>query len=121
MTLDALRDHCLARPGATEELPFGPDALVFKVRGKMFALTNLERLPRTVAFKGDPNDNLDLRARYVVRGAFHMNKRHWNEVEIAGALPDAELRALLDRSYALVVAGLPRRDRDALAPNPGAG
>ena len=114
MTLDALRTLCLALPGATEAMPFGPDALVFKVRGKMFALTNLERLPRTVALKGAPEDNLDLRERYGVAGAFHMNKRHWTDVPLRGAVPDGVLRELVGASHALVVAGLPQRERDAL-------
>ena len=116
MHLDGLRDLCLAKPGATEGLPFGPDALVFKVRGKMFALTNLARLPPTVALKCDPERALDLRERFAgIAPAWHMNKRHWNGVELQSDVPDALIRGLLDHSYSLVVASLPRRDRDGLS------
>ena len=119
MTFDALRTLCLAFPGATEEMPFGPDALVFKVGGKLFALTNLARLPQTVAWKGAPEANLELRARHEVRGAYHLNKVHWNEAELRGALPDDALRDQLATSYALVAAGLPKAVRDGLgAENP---
>ena len=114
MTFDALRTLCLSLPGATEDMPFGPDALVFKVRGKMFALSNLARLPQTVAWKGVPDDNLDLRERHDVRGATHMDKRHWNEAELAGALPDGVLRSQIRTSHALVVAALPRAVRAEL-------
>ncbi len=116
MHLDDLRDHCLAKPGATEGFPFGDDALVFKVAGKMFALASLERLPPTVTLKCDPERALDLRERHEdVRPGYHMNKRHWNTVGLRGDVPGALLRELVDHSYALVVGGLPRRERDRLA------
>lgn len=119
MTFDALRTLCLSLPGAAEDMPFGPDALVFKVGGKMFALMNLARLPQTVVWKGAPEDNLDLRERYEVRGAYHMNKVHWNEVAVTGTLPDALLRDQIRTSYALVVARLPKGVRAGLdAENP---
>ena len=116
MDLEALRTHCLAKPGATEGFPFGPDVLVFKVAGKMFALVNLERLPITVALKCDPDRALLLRDRYAgVQPAYHMSKRHWNGVALRGDVPADVVREWVDHSYALVVAALPRRDRDALS------
>ena len=116
MDLEALRTHCLAKPGATEGFPFGPDVLVFKVAGKMFALVNLERLPITVALKCDPDRALLLRDRYTgVQPAYHMSKRHWNGVALRGDVPADVVREVVDHSYALVVAALPRRDRDALS------
>lgn len=73
MHLDALRDLCLSQPGATESLPFGPDALVFKVGGKMFALTNLERMPPAATLKCDPERAVELRERYAdVAPGWHM-------------------------------------------------
>ena len=116
MHLDALRDHCLARPGATEDLPFGPDTLVFKVGGKMFALAGLERMPPSVNLKCDPERAVELREAYAdVAPGWHMNKTHWNTVGLRGDVPDEVVRELVDHSYALVVASLPARVRAGLA------
>ena len=115
MHLDVLRRHCLAKPGATEDLPFGPDTLVFRVAGKMFALADLDGLPPTVNLKCDPERAVALRERYAdVRPGYHMDKRHWNTVGLQGDVPGDVVRDLVDHSYALVVAGLPRRLRDGL-------
>ena len=116
MTLDALRDYCLAKPGATEDMPFGPDVLVFRVRGKMFALTNLESIPPSVNLKCDPERAVELRERHPeIRPGYHVNKRHWNTIDLGGRLSNPVVHELIDHSYALVVAGLPRTERDALA------
>ena len=121
MHLDTFRDLCLAQPGATEDQPFGPDTLVFKVAGKMFALLNVERLPPAVNLKCDPERALELREAYIgVRPGYHMNKRHWNTVELKGDVPSSVIRDLVEHSYALVVAGLTKRLRDTL-PGPPAG
>ena len=115
MHLDAFRDLCLGLPGATEDLPFGPDALVFKVAGKMFALTNLERTPPTANLKCDPERAVELREAYAdIEPGWHMNKRHWNTVGLQGDVPDETIRLLAEHSYALVVAGLPARLRDGI-------
>jgi len=109
MDLAEFREYCLTKPGATEGTPFGPDVLVFKVSGKMFALAVLDELPTTVNLKCDPDLALDLRDRYEqVRPGYHMNKKHWNTVEIENALPDAELRKMIDHSYELVIKRLPK-------------
>ena len=122
MTFDAFRTCCLAKPGVTESFPFGPDALVFKVGGKMFALLNLERLPMAVTLKCDPDRALVLRARYAsVQPGYHMNKQQWNTVALRGDVPAEQLRRWVDHSYALVVAKLTRRERDALAQAPRSG
>lgn len=116
MHLDALRQYCLAKPGATEDLPFGPDTLVFKVGGKLFALAGLEVIPPTVNLKCDPERAAELRERYAdVRPGYHMNKRHWNTVGLQGDVPAAVIRQLIDHSYDLVVSGLTRRARAELA------
>ncbi|MEM1096914.1 MAG: MmcQ/YjbR family DNA-binding protein [Bacteroidota bacterium] len=116
MTFDSLRTYCLAKPGATEDCPFGPDVLVFRVMGKMFALTNIEKLPTTVNLKCDPERALELRATYeAVQPGYHMNKNHWNTIAIRSDLPDEEIRELIDHSYALVAKSLKRAQRDALA------
>ena len=120
MHLDQLRDYCLAKPGVTEGFPFGPDPLVFKVAGKMFALVSLEQIPPSVALKCHPARAVELRERYEdVRPAYHMNKTHWNGVGLRGDVQSDVVRELVDHSYALVVAGLPKRVRAELADDAG--
>jgi predicted DNA-binding protein (MmcQ/YjbR family) len=109
MDLEQFREYCLSKPGATEGAPFGPDVLVFKIGGKMFALAALDDVPATVNLKCDPDLALDLRDRYdQVRPGYHMNKKHWNRVEIEGGIPDAELRKMIDHSHDLVIKRLPK-------------
>jgi len=109
MDLAEFREYCLIKPSATEGTPFGPDVLVFKVSGKMFALAALDEVPTTVNLKCDPDLALDLRDRYEqVRPGYHMNKKHWNTVEIENGIPDAELRKMIDHSYELVIKKLPK-------------
>ena len=116
MDLAQFREYCLSKARATEGMPFGPDVLVFKVGGKMFALAVLDEAPTTVNLKCDPDLALDLRDRYEqVRPGYHMNKKHWNTVEIEGGVPDAELRKMIDHSYDLVVKSLPK-SRAKVAP-----
>ena len=109
MDLAQFREYCLSKARVTEGTPFGPDVLVFKVGGKMFALAALDEMPTTANLKCDPDWALDLRDRYEeVRPGYHMNKKHWNTVEIEGTIPDAELRKMIDHSYDLVVETLPK-------------
>ncbi|MEU4154442.1 MmcQ/YjbR family DNA-binding protein [Streptomyces sp. NPDC026659] len=108
-----LRALCLSFNAVVEDFPFNPETSVFKVLGKMFALTNLGARPLTVNLKCDPEDAVRLRAEHedLIVPGWHMNKRHWNTVTADGALPDALLRELVEDSYDLVVAGLPRAER----------
>jgi predicted DNA-binding protein (MmcQ/YjbR family) len=115
MTPEELRRWCLARKGATEEFPFSPGVSVFKVAGKMFALSSLDSRPLEVSVKCDPELAEDLRATYAaIRPGYHLNKRHWNTVTLDGSIPDDTVVQLLEDSYDLVVAGLPRSKREAL-------
>ncbi|MFE6098743.1 MmcQ/YjbR family DNA-binding protein [Streptomyces laurentii] len=111
MTPERLRAFCLDFNDATEEFPFGPEASVFKVAGKMFALASLDAQPLRINLKCDPDDAARLREEYpaIVPG-YHMNKRHWNTVTV-GELPDRMVRELVEDSYDLVVAGLPKAVR----------
>jgi predicted DNA-binding protein (MmcQ/YjbR family) len=103
MDLAQFCEYCLSKPRATEDTPFGPDVIVFKVGGKMFALAALDDVPTSANLKCDPDLALDLRDRYEqVRPGYHMNKKHWNTVEIESGIPDAELRKMIDHSYDLV-------------------
>jgi predicted DNA-binding protein (MmcQ/YjbR family) len=109
MDLAEFREYCLSKPSATEGTPFGPDVLVFKVASKVFALAALDEVPPTVNLKCDPELALDLRDRYnQVRPGYHMNKKHWNTVEIDSGIPDLEVRKMIDHSYELVIKRLPK-------------
>ena len=115
MESDAFREYCLSKPGTTEHTPFGPSDLVFKVGGKMFALLGLDEVPAACNLKCDPDLALELRDRYEqVRPGYHMNKKHWNTVELGSGVPDAEVRKMIDHSYELVVKSLPRKEREKL-------
>ena len=115
MTAAKLRSCCLDKKGAVEEFPFGPDVSVFKVRGKVFALSHLGARPLSVSLKCDPDVAETLRRNYrAVRPGYHLNKRHWNTITIDGSLPSSQIVALIDDSYDLVVAGLPAAVRTAL-------
>ncbi|MFF4437125.1 MmcQ/YjbR family DNA-binding protein [Streptomyces sp. NPDC001621] len=113
MTPGELRAFCLSFNAVVEDFPFNPETSVFKVLGKTFALTALDARPLTVNLKCDPEDALRLRGEHegLIVPGYHMNKRHWNTVAADGALPDRLLRELIEDSYDLVVAGLPRAER----------
>ena len=114
----AAMDLCAARPGAVEDYPFGDAVAVWKVAGKMFALVGLDDDPPSVSLKCDPALAEERRARHpAVRPGYHLNKRHWNTVVLDGSLDD-EVAEMVEHSYRLVVAGLSRRERDALATGP---
>ena len=116
----ALRRWCLGRPGAIEDFPFGPEHSVFKVAGKMFALSALDRAPLRVSVKCEPELALQLRGSYPAIGpGYHLNKRHWNTLTLDGSLPDQLVCDMIEDSYDLVVSALPRRTRDQLGWAPG--
>src|SRR5205809_6150333 len=115
MNAESFRTHCLGKKAATEGTPFGPDNIVFKVKGKMFALLALDEVPPRVNLKCDPDLALELRDRYEqVTPGYHMNKKHWNSVEIEDGIPDPELRKMIDHSYDLVAKAL-RKPRAKVA------
>ncbi|HQQ97996.1 MAG TPA: MmcQ/YjbR family DNA-binding protein [Cyclobacteriaceae bacterium] len=111
MNIESFRAYCLGKPGAKETFPFGADTLVFKVKGKMFALTNLENFDG-VNLKVDPEYGAELRERYeYVIPAFHMNKKHWITVQVRTGVPVHLLKQLIDDSYNLVVSGLSKSEK----------
>ena len=113
--LETLTNYLLAKPGAVEERPFGPETMVFKVMGKMFALTTPTDDPLRVNLKCDPFLAELLREKYAaVLPGYHMNKRHWNTLVLDGSVPEDEIREMIDASYALVVKGLKKADREKL-------
>jgi predicted DNA-binding protein (MmcQ/YjbR family) len=115
----ALRAWCLQQPGAIEDFPFGPEHSVFKVAGKMFALSALERTPLEVSVKCEPELAVGLRGSYpAIRAGYHLNKRHWNTITLDGSLADQLVRDMIEDSYDLVVSALPARVRAALGRAP---
>ena len=110
-----LRECCLSFSGAEETFPFGPRTSVFKVEGKMFALSALDAESLQVSLKCEPALAEALRAAHeAVTAGYHLNKRHWNSVVLDGSLPDATVRDMVEDSYDLVVSRLPRAKRLAL-------
>lgn len=114
-----LRVLCLAFPGSVETLPFGPETSVFKVAGKMFALSRLAQTPLCVSLKCEPQLAAQLRQSHpaVVPG-YHLNKRHWNTVTIDGSMPGRMIKDMVEDSYDLVVSQLPVSRRRALGWRP---
>ena len=96
-----------ALPGATYDQPFGPNADVYKVGGRIFAIVGASALPPTINLKCDPAHALELRAVYSsITGGYHQDKRHWNTIVLDGSIPDDEVAEMIRQSHALVVAGL---------------
>lgn len=115
MTADQLRSHCLSFRGAEETFPFGAENSVFKVAGKIFALSRLDATPLRVSLKCEPALAEQLRrAHAAVIPGYHLNKRHWNTVIIDGSLADETIRDMIEDSYDLVVSALPQPRRRAL-------
>lgn len=114
MNIEELREYCLMKKGVTESFPFDKTTLVFKVMNKIFALTDLED-NLGVNLKCDPEKAIDLRERHpeVIPG-YHMNKKHWNTINIGGSLSDTLIKEWIDHSYDLVVSSLPKNLRNNL-------
>jgi len=111
MNIEEFRDYCLAKPGVSEEMPFGPDTLVFKVGGKIFALTDINTFA-SINLKCEPIKALQLREEYdAIKPGYHMNKKHWNTVLINGQIRYSLLMELIDHSYNLVYAGLTKSEK----------
>ena len=104
MNIETLREYCLSLPNTTECFPFDNVTLVFKVNGKMFALTNIDDEELSVNLKCDPEKAIDLREHYpCVLPGYHMNKKYWNTVIIDGSITDKMLKEWIDDSYELVI------------------
>ncbi|MEO9484857.1 MAG: MmcQ/YjbR family DNA-binding protein [Ekhidna sp.] len=116
MNIEVFRDYCLAKPGTTEETPFGPDTLVFKVMGKMYALSGIEDFA-FINLKCDPEYAIELREKYdgAIRPGYHMNKKQWNSVDTDGSVPENLMRQLIDDSYDLIVEKLPKKIKEELS------
>lgn len=114
MDIEAYRSYCLQKKGVSETLPFDESTLVYKVMGKMFALTNVDTF-ESINLKCEPGIALQLRDLHEgVSPGYHMNKKHWNTIKIDGRIPDLLIYQWIDNSYNLVVEKLPKADREKL-------
>lgn len=116
MNIEDFRSYCLSKKGVEETFPFDEVTLVFKVMGKMFALTGLDADEFTVNLKCNPDYSSELREKYPddIQPGWHMSKKHWNTVQFEAGLDNAFLKKLIDHSYDEVVKGLPKKLREAL-------
>jgi len=114
MNIEELREYCMSLKGVTEDFPFDETTLVFKVAGKLFCLTDLEA-PFSIALKNEPGKNIELREEFAaIKPGYHLNKQHWNTVEIDGSLSDDSIKTLIDESYDLVVLKLSRKEQQQI-------
>ena len=114
MNIETLREHCISKHGVTEGFPFNETTLVFKVAGKMFCLTSLEG-DFLVTMKNKPEKNIELREQFnAVKPGYHMNKKHWNTIDINGTISDEMIFQLIDDSYNLTVQSLPKKKQQGL-------
>lgn len=113
MNVESVREYCLSMPLATEDFPFDETTLVFRVHGKIFAMIDLERTEWFV-LKCNPDYATELREVHAeIEPAWHMNKKHWNQLNIFGLLPDDLIQSLIRHSYEEVVKKLPKKIRDS--------
>jgi predicted DNA-binding protein (MmcQ/YjbR family) len=111
MNIELFREYCLSKKGANESFPFGPETLVFKVAGKIFALIGLDK-PDNANLKCDPENAIFLREHYdCVKPGYHMNKIHWNTVYFDGSINDKLILSWIDDSYNLIVSSLSNKIR----------
>ena len=114
MNIEEIRNYCLAKPGVTEDMPFGEDTLVFRVGEKLFLLTSLSQSDR-FNVKCDPERAIELREQHSeVQPGYHMNKKHWNTVHTNGNLTRREICNMIDHSYDLVLKSLPKNIREQI-------
>jgi len=116
MHVEEIREYLLLKDNVTEGFPFGEDTLVFKVKTKIFALVSLDSSPLQFNVKCDPEEAIRLREEYpdTVLPGYHMNKKHWNTINIEGTLSDAYVMKLIDHSYDLVISALSSKDKAIL-------
>ena len=114
MNIEEYREYCISKPGVTEGFPFDNNTLVFKVMGKMFALTGVNEF-NSINLKCDPETAIELREKYdYVLPGYHMSKKHWNTIDVVSDVDDKLAKKMIDQSYNLVVKGLRKKDREKL-------
>ena len=116
---DSARKYLLSKPEATEDYPFDPEVAVYRIRNKMFATLAQDQGTGKMNLKCDPDEALALRDIFpAVIPGYHMNKKHWNTIKLDGSIPLGELERMMDNSYLLVIAGMPRSKRPVVISSP---
>jgi predicted DNA-binding protein (MmcQ/YjbR family) len=114
MDIESIRNYCLQKKGVTEEFSFDEDSPVYKVIGKIFAITSLT-LPYSINLKCDPEKAAELREKYnAVTPGYHMNKTHWNTIDLENNISPKLIKEWIDDSYDLVVRGLSKKEKEKL-------
>ena len=113
MNIEQVREYCLTLPGVTEDSPYGPDMIVYRIEGKIFLHLPLEYADPRISIKLPPEKGQELRERYdAVRAAYHLNKIHWNDILIEDTFSSDQIKNWILESYNLVLNKLPKRLRE---------
>jgi len=108
MNIEEVREYCISKKAVTESFPFDETTLVFKVMNKMFCLLGLDDI--RVSLKNDPEKNIEFRVHYsAIIPGYHLNKEHWNTINLDGTVPTQLLKEMIDESYQLIVESLPKK------------
>ena len=108
MNIEEIREYCIVKKAVTESFPFDETTLVFKVMNKIFCLLGLDDM--RVSLKNDPEENINLRAHYpAIIPGYHLNKQHWNTINLDGTVPAALIRKMIDESYESILKSLPKK------------
>lgn len=111
MNVEEIRDYCIGKKAVTESFPFDEVTLVFKVMNKMFCLLSLDET--RVSLKNEPEKNMELRAHFpAIIPGYHLNKEHWNTINLDGSIPTIQLKEMIDTSYDLIVKSLPKKKQE---------
>jgi predicted DNA-binding protein (MmcQ/YjbR family) len=114
MNIESVREYCIAMKGVSESFPFDESTLVFKVMGKIFVLLSLEG-DSTINVKCDPELAIQQREQYeAVKPGYHMNKKHWNTIDLNGVFPNGFIQGCINHSYDLVVKSLTKKLQNEL-------
>lgn len=115
MNIEELRQHCIVKPGFSEDFPFDNETLVFRVAGKIFLLIPVNAHPLRFNAKCDPERAVELRGQYdSIQPGYHMNKQHWNTIQVDGSVPKKLVMELVDHSYELIKSSLTKKQRENL-------
>jgi len=115
MNIETLREYCLSKNGVSESFPFDQKTLVFKVLDKMFALTSVDSIELSINLKCDPEKSIELREMYsFINPGYHMNKKHWNTIDIDNGVEEILIKQLIDHSYDLVVSKMTKKQKESL-------
>lgn len=113
MNIEEIRDYILSLYSVEECFPFGEENFVFKIGGKIFAIMDIES--KSINLKCDPEKAIELREHYdFISPGYHMNKKHWNTIDLNSFVENHLLKTWIEDSYKIIIAGLPKKQRELL-------